>query len=572
MSKKISVKDYREQVNFYAEMAVDKAKDNIERLEKLIANLDNLPQHVFNDLLSHLSSENIAQQSDEIKENLWNVLVDFTSKHKKFSDAKWALPADIIEKIDSVADKLKPKDPILLYARLFSSRDSDLYEEKGNWEEQHKKLDEHRQAAIKQILSHGYIETLLDFINKVDRPMNVGNALGAIADDSIDKKLLPKYLEVDDKKIKEFIGSFLWRKYYVKGWEWVDKLISQNWSKNQIAIFLTYLPFILETWNRASEKLSDSESLYWLQTNVNPYQTNEDLTPAIDKLIEYGRPYAAIDCIYRELFDKKLLDIPRTIKALKDGANSKEPLHSMQDYHITEIIKSLQINPDVNEVELAEIEWIYLKLLDEHTGEAPKTLELRLASDSEFFCEIIRIVYRSKNVIEEEKREPSDKEKNIATQAWHLLYKWKTTPGMQKDGSFKEGQFKNWLNNVKDQCSESGHLEVALQNLGKVLFYSPEDASGFWINKVVAEELNKRDVDDLRKGFANEVFNSRGFHWVDPSGKPELDYSSHYKNRAEETENAGYQRFAVTLRKISETYEKEAKHIIKDQRREFEEE
>src|SRR5690606_35873858 len=231
-------------------------------------------------------------------------------------------------------------------------------------------------------------------------------------------------------------------------------------------------------------------------------------------------------------------------------------------YHITEIIKTLQINPDVNEVELAEIEWIYLRLLDEHTGEAPKTLELRLASDPEFFCEIIRILYRSKKLSEEEKKESSENEKNIATQAWHLLYKWKTTPGKQKDGSFNEEQFKNWLNKVKEQCSESGHFEVALQHVGKVLFYSPEDPSGFWINKIVAEELNKRDADDLRKGFANEVFNSRGFHFVDPSGKPELDNSNQYKNRAEETENVGYQRLAVTLRKISESYEKEAKQII----------
>ena len=35
-------------------------------------------------------------------------------------------------------------------------------------------------------------------------------------------------------------------------------------------------------------------------------------------------------------------------------------------------------------------------LLDHHQGAAPKLLENRVASNPEFFCEVIRLIYRSK--------------------------------------------------------------------------------------------------------------------------------------------------------------------------------
>ena len=59
--------------------------------------------------------------------NLWNNLIDFTSRHKKFSDAKWSLDKEQIAKIDLVANKLKPKNSLNLYARLFNDRDSDFF-------------------------------------------------------------------------------------------------------------------------------------------------------------------------------------------------------------------------------------------------------------------------------------------------------------------------------------------------------------------------------------------------------------------------------------------------------------
>ncbi len=53
-------------------------------------------------------------------------------------------------------------------------------------------------------------------------------------------------------------------------------------------------------------------------------------------------------------------------------------------------------------------------------------------------------------------------------------------------------------------------------------------------------------------------------HWVDPTGKPERELANQFRAKAEEVENAGFQRFAVTLRVLADSYDHEAELVISD--------
>ena len=132
------------------------------------------------------------------------------------------------------------------------------------------------------------------------------------------------------------------------------------------------------------------------------------------------------------------------------------------------------------------------------------------------------------------------------------------------------GLLEQWLENVKAACNESGHLEVALSQVGQVLIYCPPDPQGLWIDQTVADALNARDAEEMRNGFRLGVFNSRGVHWIDPTGKLERELAEQYRQKAEEVENAGYQRFAVTLRSLAEGYDREADRIIAEHKHESE--
>ncbi|MHB8075647.1 hypothetical protein [Desulfosporosinus fructosivorans] len=557
----VTQNEYWEQVSFYAELAVSMASKDNDRLSELIDHFDNLPQPSFDRLLEVLSSEAISGLPEEERLPLWNSLRKFVSNHQLFSEAEEALNDELISSIEAAADNLAPASPANLYQHLFSDHGLELYENNDNWEEQQKKFNEQCQKAIREILNLGGLNAVILFAEAVQFPGQVGGSLGAIADEEIDKVLLPAYLESDGSKYSAFISGYVWSRHHINGWTWVDELDKIGWSAGQISQFLSYLPFTSEAWVRATQWLGDLENDYWQKANANPYQAESDLASAVDKLIEYGRPYTAINCLNAVRHLKQPLNVDQCVKALIVALSSSESPNSMNEYHITEIIKVLQETPEVPPDELFRVEWAYLPLLNRYHRAAPKSLENRLASNPEFFCEIIRLVYRSKKD-GATTTELSKKTKAIATNAWQLLHDWRIPPGMQEDGSFNGEHFLTWLQHAKEICTESGHLEVALINVGEVLIHCPADPDLLWINHAVADALNARDAEDMRRGFRTGIFNSRGVHWVDPTGKPERELAEQYRRKAEDVENGGYQRLAVTLRGLSESYEREAERIV----------
>jgi len=384
-----------------------------------------------------------------------------------------------------------------------------------------------------------------------------------------ERALLPHFLDSADNKRKALVSGFIWRRYHLKGWEWCDDLDKSDWTPEQKGQFLACLPFTKETWDRASDWLQAHESEYWTRTGANAYQADGDLAIAIEKLIEHGRPHAAINCLDRMRHAKQPIDSNQCVRALLAALSSSEPSYAMDGYHIVELIKFLQAEPTVNQDDLFRVEWAYVPLLDRHRGAAPQLLESRLANDPEFFCEVIRLIYRSKKE-DQPSREPTEESKAIATNAWRLLHEWKTPPGTQQDGKFSEERFTEWLQRVKEVCTESGHLEVALINIGEVLIHAPPDPDGLWIRRAVAAALNDREADDMRDGYRTGTYNSRGVHCVDPTGKPERELAEQFRSKAEEIENAGFQRFAVTLRGLADSYDREAERIIAEHKQEDE--
>lgn len=564
--KGVSHKEYWDQVSAYSELAVRTAGADLEKLTQLVSRLDDLVHPSFDELLNRLKSDDIAGLPESQRREIWGALVSFAGKHRKFADAEWALPSDAVEKIEETAKALEPKNPFDLHQYLFSERDFDLYEEKGNWQEQFKKLEAKREIAVQEILADEGIAEVLRFAEAVRSPRQVGLALGGIANDSIDQHLLPDFLDGTTRKLKDLVDAYIWRRYSVMGWEWCDRVVRSDWTLNQKAGFLCQLPFSKDTWGRVTSWLGNEEGLYWSAVWVNPYQSDDNLSFAIAKLIEFERSQPAIDCLYKALHDKQPIIIEQVVQALLLAVSSAGQSNSMDTHHVVELIKFLQSEPSVSKDDLFRIEWAYLPLLSSPGHGKPKLLEHKLATEPEFFCEIIRLIYRSKKG-DAPPVEHTEDAKAVATNAWRLLHDWKTPPGTQIDGSFSGQRFSQWLETTKAICTKSGHLDVALIQLGEVLIHAPSDANGLWIDATVASALNGRDHEHMRRGFSTAVYNSRGVHWVDPTGKPEKELAEEYRRKAENVENAGFQRFAATLRGVAMGYERDAERIIVDHKK-----
>jgi len=545
-SDKVTVREYWEQVELYSEMVIAAANSDYRRLLELVDHLDSIPPSAQEKLLALLGSDEILALPESERMHLWNKLVDLVTKHRKFADAQWAMPPDRVSQIESVANRIAPKDPYFQYQRLFSERAFDLFEDKRSYEEQWKELENRRQRAVKEIEDSGGVWAVLDFAVGVESPWKVGFAFGAVAGTEADEAILPQLLESEQKPLEQFAAGYVKGRFHKYGWNWVDDIDTSRWTPMQIALFLYFLPFMQNTWERAKHLLGNDESLYWTKVHVNPYDTAVGLETAVDQLIKYGGPLAAIRCIAKMLHAEQPFDTGQAIRALLAAPRSKEE-NSINVYEICEIIKALQNDPSTNPDDLFRVEWAYLPLLDEHYGVRPKVLERRLAEDPEFFCEVIRLVFRSKkeDSLEEE---TSEETRKIAENAYRLLAKWRTPPGSQEDGAFDRNAFNAWLNAVKKKCEETGHLEIAMKIVGQVLVYAPPDPDGLWIHRAVASALNAKDAEHMRTGFRIALFNSRGVHYVDPTGKWEREVAAKYRQQAEDAEMAGYHRLAATLR------------------------
>jgi hypothetical protein len=562
--KEVTINEYWEQVDFYVELAVELSKKDYKKLEELLKHLNNIPKNYFNDILAYLATDEIINLDESKRTPIWSKLKEFILNHRKFSDAKWALPSKVINEIEIVANKLAPKDPLNMYKRLFNTRGGyDLLEEKGDWEEQSKKVLEKRIYAVKKIISRHDISELVDFSQTVGSPWDLGFSLGYCIDDSIDSYLLPKYLNNKNLNIQQFLAGFIQGRFNVQGWDWFDGIDLEKWKMEEITLILTYHPFVFETWERVERLIKKDENLYWSYVQVNPYHSDDKLKYAIDKLLTYNRPITAITCLHYQLSNKRELDWKQVIQALTNAISSNESLNQIDSYQITELIKAIQISNEISSEDLFQLEWRYLPLFDKDNDTEPKLLENKLASEPAFFCDLIRLAFRS-NKDGKKKIEVSKEKKAIAKNAYTLLDEWHTPPGTDTKKIFSEKLFREWIDHVVESCKESGHLEIALQQIGNVLIYSPSDPSGLWINKVIAEVLNKKEFEHMRVGYRLGIFNSRGVHSIDTTGTPEKELAKKYRQQADNIEIIGYHRFASTLRELADSYDREAERIVEE--------
>ena len=559
-SKGVTHREFWEQTALYSEMAITAAMGDRRKLAELIGHLENLPASAQEQLLVHLGSDATTNLPDADRFSLWTELVDLVTKHRKFSDTGWAMKPEQVDKIASVADRLAPDAPAFRHQRLFSERDFDLYEEKDNYEDQRNELERRRQKAVEEVAANGGAQGVLAFAAAVQSPWRVGLAAGVVAGTEVDRVVLPDLLEAEQKQLGQFAGGFVWSRYRVGGWQWVDAIDTTQWTSLQIGQFLSFLPFVPGTWERAARLLGRNEIAYWSKTSANPFEAETGLELAIDRLTQHGRPHAALRCLNKMLHDKQPIDGRRAVRALLAALESTEGTHAMDAYQTVEIIKALQADPVTRPEDLFRVEWAYLPLLDRHSGAAPKLLSRRLATEPEFFCEVIRIVFRSKKD-ERPSEESTEERKRIATNAYRLLSQWQTPPGCQTDGTFDGDTFNRWLDAVKSECSETGHLEVAMTMLGHALTHVPADPDGLWIHRGAAAALNAKDAEDMRDGFRNELYNARGVHWVDPTGAPERELATKYRAEAEAIEKAGYHRVATLLRELAASYEREGARV-----------
>lgn len=554
----VLVNEYWAQIHMLAEFAAEMAHSDVERLMELMDRLSDLPQETQEVVLNHLMSDNILRMPESERVVIWEKLDGLVRRHRKFSDAQWALPKETIIKIEQIAKNIIPADLMLRYRYLFSESDPDLFDGKEPREEWRARLDEKRRLALAEIMGDGDFARCLDFARKTAMPYKVGQTLGVIASDRVEAEILPSQLPADDEVVKRVVAGFVWARFWQRGIQWVDELLQRNWETPLRAEFLLLLPFQGEIWERVSSYLGKShEELYWKHVDVRTGVWKWEDVFVIEKLIAYGRAGAAVTCFTYALDDEEGFDPDIVTRALIAVLEHPQEIKQLGRYDTIELIKRLQSSTSVDIEALYQIEWNFLPWFDYHLRDIPVALEKRLAADPAFFAEMIKYAFRSKNDSADTIEKLDEQKQSLAEHAYTLLDRWRTCPGLQKDGSFNEEVFRNWITEARRHTEESGHYEIAQVEIGKVLTYAPADPCGLWIHKSVADVLNERGSEIMRRNFMIALMNQRGVHSFS-HGVQERELARGYREKAKAVEMAGFVRFAATMRALADQYDEDA--------------
>lgn len=546
--------DYWEQISKYVELAITNSKTNITKICDLIDLIDDVPKDLFDKIYIKLSSKSIINMSESRKFVIWDHLEDLITWHKRFSNPERSLPIEATKKLQTLSSDLKPKN-ILVFAKRYFRKDTwHLIDDRKDYKIGEKKLYQIQLDLSKEILLLGLEETI-NFAKSIED----SNLLGiCLADLSISKLLEEKimdYLESKNLKLVEFAKGYVFKAFHLNGFEWVETLDLNNWTKHKKLNFLLVLPHNKKTFELVEELMGQDENEYWKDADIRIVDDIDDLNYAIEKLLIADRPEKSLWIICSKLYDDNNCNYNKeiAIRCLKALLKHQDRLNNLDAYHITHIIENLQ-KSDVSKEELFNIEWSYLPLLDGRETR-PMTIEKMMSDDPKVYDDILCLAYKPHSM----KSNPKKVNENIATNAYRLLNQWELVPGLS-NGIIDKEKLNNWYDQMIDICKKSDRLEVGLSNFGKVLYHSPKDKSGFWIDKNVAEILNKNDADIIRSGFHTEAFNSLGVINYDPEGSVFENLAKEYEEKAISADTEGFYRLAKEMRKLADTYKYEAEH------------
>ncbi|MDP0563528.1 MAG: hypothetical protein QS721_14855 [Candidatus Endonucleobacter sp. (ex Gigantidas childressi)] len=459
----VSKKEYSEQSLFCADLIVEQAGFDINKMAYLVGEYKSLPQPAAKALRDKLTSEHCLNLSEEERMPIWSALYQFIDKHKRYAKEEWSLKGGSLLPIEKIAKQLEPTAPSLLNKRFFSGINAYPYEEGRVWKEE--EMPDIRKTAVEGILNEGELPKVLDFASKVHNSHYVGEALADLNQYDSDAKILPELLDMSNEKLWQFVTGYARRRWDIGKWEWFDNIDKTGWKPKQIGLLLCTFPFKKEAWDRATQLLGEeNEGEYWKNTAAKTLQPDGDIECALVKLLEFGRPNAVIDHLSRDLFKENDINPDLACDTLLALVDSEE----LSDHNdITAIIKALQNNADTDQDSLFHVEWAYVAFLGRSRAASPLTLENRLASNPDFFCELIQLAYFPEG--SEEEKESTEQSCNKAKNVSELLSVWSIVPGAPTNAEFNPDAFTKWLNSVEETTKALGIMILQWKSLAMCL-------------------------------------------------------------------------------------------------------
>lgn len=449
---------------------------------------------------------------------IWGIIREILHDHRSVPKPDCPLSESELLRFANLYHKLEPTDVALRYIWLFDNHPllpgGDRYDTE-EYEELQQRIDDKRKSAIEEFRKSLDLGAIVELRHRVEDPQAFGRSLAQVITERDEILVVCQCLK-DTKE--RFIHGFIREKFEANGFEWIKSLFQdlQETGMDSRALSNILIPLNQnrDVWSFVSSQDEEVQKEYW--ENICPIfyagrHTSDEKEYGVKMLLKYKRFFSALKCVWLcvDVIPSDLaMEVLRRVQM--ENASETPFRHGCEEKRIFE---ELDKRTDVERSALLELERLYLPILSRDERRGAKVLEEELANNPNFFIEVLRCLYKStdESLLKKEQENLSEEEiRNRATRAFKLLNSWKKVPGTREDNSIDESELRDWVYKARALARTMGRLEIADEEIGKVLARYPED-SPFWPEEKIFRIIEEINSEELKEGYRLGLLNERSF-------------------------------------------------------------
>lgn len=493
----------------------------------------------FEELLDEIDARNSEFRRAGHDKALWDGLRGFIAKHVSFATANWAMPGDMVHRLQKSADALQPADLITLNRHLFSNTLVERGTPDETFEERSNRSKRQRDAAVAEIAKDG-IDEILRLAREVNTVALIAPSLVSATSSKFCQEVVLATYDGDE--------SFAWLASLVTaygvssfGLDWGKEIIgfaqADGATPTQVAQLLKAWDDTRALFDYVASMDPEIKDEYWKRRDVFVRTGDTELLDTgIATLSEYGRNIELIEFVGGRLNDTGTdLLVHVLAGALQEAMASPGDIARLDRYWLGEILKALRDRSDVDRTALMGLEYNWLPAFHSYGDEQELALHTHLGESPEFFVEVLSDLYKadwevqgapndgSSEVNGDAERSSAeaadgdgaaDLQKRVkADIAYKVLDSWRRLPWLGEDGSIDYAAMHAWARSVLTLAGDKGRRDVAAMEIGKLLAYAPADKfDDVWPAREVRELIETLENEELEASLVIELFNKRGVH------------------------------------------------------------
>lgn len=567
--------------------------EDLPPLLAAIGKIDHLAPEHRRELCEKLSQVGRLLADEAHRAALSEALRAVASRHREYSDAAWALPADEISPVEAAAVALAPRDPLHRHGWLFAKAWVEIGDlsRRDDFQAYDRRVQEMRANAVTEILDAEGLSGIEVLATGTQWPHLVGVALADAAGPALDAEMLAWLVQTAPRP--DVAYAYLSRSTASAGQQAVDALLAGTDDPYSKAAVLRAAGDPPSAWARLDALGEDVAQAYWKHFSFYGLGDFKAVAQAAAGLMSAGRHAAVLALM--SLYSAQV-DSPEgaelaasACEALLAAGRPDPELNALSSHDFQTVVTLLHRHREVlGRRRLVNIEWQLFPALG-FEADAP-ALQEALADDPAFLAEIVELVWPSDQDLSSE-AEPSttttgdgssraddgdgdgsgsggdddgdDDAQTVrrakALRAYEVLHSWRRVPGAGPDGVIDVQRLEDWVDQARSLLPERGRLTSGDREIGKVLAYALPDPDGTSPPRAVRDLLERVRSDELENGLGLGIYNRRGVtsRGMFDGGDQERALAAGYRQQAAGA--AAWPRVRRLLRRLADSYEREAR-------------